>query len=47
MTYLLIQWFYIITPHIKKANFHYEAAAMAGDKVARCNLGIGEALKIG
>jgi TPR repeat protein len=28
---------------VKKANFHYEAAAMTGDEVARCNLGIVEA----
>jgi TPR repeat protein len=28
---------------IKKANFHYETAAMAGDEVARYNLGIIEA----
>jgi hypothetical protein len=26
----------------KKAKFHVEAAAMAGDEVARCNLGIVE-----
>jgi TPR repeat protein len=28
---------------LKKAKFHYEAAAMAGNEAARCNLGIIEA----
>jgi TPR repeat protein len=29
--------------NLKKAKFHYEAAAMAGDDVSRCNLGVMEA----
>jgi TPR repeat protein len=29
--------------NLKKAKFHWEAAAMAGDEVARCNLGVFEA----
>jgi hypothetical protein len=28
---------------VKKAKFHFEAAAMAGDEAARCNLGTTEA----
>jgi TPR repeat protein len=28
--------------NLKKAKFHFEAAAMAGDEVARCNLGLME-----
>jgi TPR repeat protein len=28
--------------NLKKAKFHFEAAAMAGDEVARCNLGVME-----
>ena len=34
--------FYYVGGYMKKAKFHFEAAAMAGHEIARCNLGVME-----